>query len=108
MSKKKRKYISEKKKQALLFKFNEDDILEILTEYLAEKSGFGTFTSKAILLGTPSEDLRLIAVVADLEQNLSEYNLEEIDKSMDFNGDHSGEVYKESCMCLEHLSKINN
>lgn len=71
------------------FKFNEDDILEILTEYLAEESGFGTFHSKAILLGTPGKDLRLISVIGDLEDDdISELDLEDIDNKIEYNGSH--------------------
>lgn len=71
------------------YKFNEDDILEILTEYLAEESGFETFRSRAILLGTPGKDLRLISVISDLEDDdISKLNLEDIDNKIEFNGSH--------------------
>ncbi|MGM0885261.1 MAG: hypothetical protein ACQEXQ_29990 [Bacillota bacterium] len=71
------------------FKFNEDDILEILTEYLAEESGFGTFQSRAILLGTPGKDLRLISVIGDLEDDdISKLDLEDIDNKIEYNGSH--------------------
>ncbi|GEM_PF-6152806 len=33
------------------YKYNEDDILEILTEYLASKSEIKSFNAKAVLLG---------------------------------------------------------
>ena len=71
-----------------VIKYNEDDILEILTEYLAEKEGFETFQSKAIFFGTPGKDLRLIAVIDELESKLTNINLEKIDESMEYNGDH--------------------
>ncbi|MGO4548924.1 hypothetical protein AB4Z29_29460 [Paenibacillus sp. 2TAB23] len=71
------------------FKFNEDDILEILTEYLAEENGFETFQSRAILLGTPGKDLRLISVIVDLENDdISKLDLEDIDNKIKFNGSH--------------------
>lgn len=69
-------------------KYNEDDVLEILTEYLAEKEGFETFQSKAIFFGTPGKDLRLIAVIDELESEFTNINLEEIDESIEYNGDH--------------------
>lgn len=78
-----------KKTERKFIKYNEDDILEILTEYLAEKEGFETFQSKAIFLGTPGKDLRLIAVIDELESNLTNINLEKIDENMEYNGDHN-------------------
>jgi hypothetical protein len=79
------------KKKQKIFKYNQDDILEILTEYLAEENGFNTFQSNAMSVGNVDEDLRLIAVIGDLEDDdISKLDLDEIDKSMDYNGFHSG------------------
>jgi hypothetical protein len=72
-----------------VFKYNEDDILEVLLEYLAEKNGFNLYSSKGILLGLPGKDLRLIAVLGDLEDETVDYfDLDEADQSMDYNGTH--------------------
>lgn len=79
MMKNKRKY----------FKYNEEDILEILSEYLYTDCNSETIGSKAILLGEPGENLRLVAVVGDGEdEELYETDLEEIDQKIDFNGSH--------------------
>lgn len=76
-------------KDRMLFKYNEDDILEILSEHLAEVSGYEKFRSRAILLGKPDKDLRLLCVVGDLEdEEIDNIDLEELDKNMDFNGTH--------------------
>ncbi|MGG3927112.1 hypothetical protein ABET51_14060 [Metabacillus fastidiosus] len=81
-------------KNRKLFKYDEDDILEILTEYLAEANGFDTFQSTAILLGESGKDLRLITIISDLEDDdIRSLNLEKIDVEMDFNGSHS-DLYK--------------
>ena len=78
--------VKEKRK---VFKYNEDDILEILSEYLAEENGFDTFRSKTILKGTPNKDLRLIAVIGELEDDdIGKLDLDDIDKSIEFNGSH--------------------
>ncbi|CAM5222315.1 hypothetical protein UACE39S_03404 [Ureibacillus acetophenoni] len=72
-----------------LFKYNEDGILEILSENLAVENGFNTFQSKTLLLGIPGKDLRLIAVVGELEDDdIMNLDLEDIDKQMDYNGSH--------------------
>ncbi|KQU13792.1 hypothetical protein ASG61_30055 [Bacillus sp. Leaf75] len=71
------------------FKYNEQDILEILSEYLHTNSNSETISSKAILLGETAKDLRLVTVVGDGEdEELYETDLEEIDKKIDFNGSH--------------------
>lgn len=81
-------YLSNKEKRKV-FKYNEDDILEILSEYLAEEHGVDTFQSKAILKGELNNNLRLIAVIRELEDdNLSQIDMDEVDKSRSFNGSH--------------------
>ncbi|MED4402204.1 hypothetical protein [Metabacillus fastidiosus] len=73
-----------------IFKYNEDDILEILSEYLAEETRFDTYQSTAILLGTPGKDLRLIAVVgSEDDDDITKLNLEDIDNEVNYNGTHS-------------------
>ncbi|BAK17234.1 hypothetical protein MKY07_05880 [Solibacillus sp. FSL W7-1472] len=73
-----------------VFKFNQEDILEILTEHIAEENGFDTWQSKAILLGLPDKDIRLIAIIGeDDDDDISDIDLHEIDMNMDYNGSHS-------------------
>lgn len=91
-------------RKKMFFKYDENDILEILTEHLAENNGFETYNSHAVILGTPSENLRLIAVVGESEdETLSDVDLEKIDKEMDFNGDHS----HASWLNQEDINKID-
>lgn len=72
-----------------VFKYNEDDILEILSEHLAGANGFDTFNSFSILYGEPGKDLRLISVIGDLnDHEIDRLDLQEIDRQMDFNGTH--------------------
>lgn len=73
------------------FKYNEQDILKILSEYLHTNANSETISSQAILLGETAKDLRLVAVVGDgdgEDEELFETDLEEIDKKIDFNGSH--------------------
>lgn len=69
------------------FKLNEDDILEIVSEYVAEKTGIKEFSSKSIALGTPLQDLRVIVAVSN--ESLSDIDLLSVDKEIEFNGEHS-------------------
>ena len=81
-------------KRKVKIKYNEDDILEILTEYLAKEYGFKVFNSKAKLLGSPGKDIRLVAVIGDLADNSVEnVNLNEIDLKLKYNGSHSKARY---------------
>lgn len=80
------KALSKKRK---IFKYNEEDILEILSEYLAEENGFDTFQSRAILVGESNKNLRAIIVIGDSEDDeISKLNLENIDSNIGFNGSH--------------------
>jgi hypothetical protein len=77
------------KENKKVFKYNEDDILEILLECLAKENEFELYSSKGLLLGTPGKDLRLVAVVGELEdESVDVLDLDEIDRNMDFNGTH--------------------
>ena len=46
-----------------------DDILEILSEYLADANGFDTFSSRSIFFGAPGKDIRSISVNGALGDN---------------------------------------
>ena len=69
------------------FKYNEQDILKILSEYFHTNSDSESINSQVILLGETAKDLRLIAVVGE-DEELFETDLEEIDKKIDFNGSY--------------------
>lgn len=72
------------------FKYSQDDIIEILTEYIAKEHGYGTFYSKAELKGSVGKDLRLLMAVGTLDEDerVENVDLEQLDKNMDFNGSH--------------------
>jgi hypothetical protein len=73
-------------------KLNEDDVLEILTEYLAKESGYGTFNARAILLGTPCVDLRAIVIIGELEdESIDLMDLDKMDREIKYTGTHSAE-----------------
>lgn len=72
------------------FKYNQDDILEILTEYIAKEHDYGTFYSKAELKGLVGKDLRFLMAVGTLDEDerVENVDLEQLDKTLDFNGSH--------------------
>lgn len=74
-------------KDIQLFKLNEDDILEIVSEYVAEKTGIKEFSSKSIALGTSSKDLRVIVAVSS--ESLLDIDLVGVDKEIEYNGEHN-------------------
>lgn len=67
-------------------KLNEEDILEIVMEYLQEKHNNLPF-SKIILLGEIGKDLRCVCAISEKIPN-SDLNLIEVDKKINFTGDH--------------------
>lgn len=90
-------------KKPIILKYNEDDILEIVTEYMAEKHKFGEYRSKSMIFGTPGKDLRLVAIITELEDDsIKNTNLEEIDSVIEYNGEHS----KIKPMSKEDLLKL--
>lgn len=81
-------------KKKVTLKYNEDDILEILTEYLAKAFNFEEFNARAMIIGTPGNDLRMIAVIGDSNDNsIEDENLDMIDTKIDYNGSHSKTRY---------------
>ena len=81
--------VKDKSQIRKVYKLNEDDILEILSEHLAKKSKFDTFRSRSLLIGEAEKDSRLISVIRDIEDvEIRVLDLEEIDKRTEFNGDH--------------------
>ena len=78
------------KKEISYFKYNQDDILEILTEYLAKENGYGTFYSKATVLGSPGVDLRFLVALGTLDEDefVEKVDFEILDTNLDFNGSH--------------------
>lgn len=87
----------------IILKYNQDDILEIVTEYMAAKHGFEEFNGKAMLYGAAGRDLRVVAVIGDLEdESISSSDLNAIDEMSDYNGDHSQTCW----LAPSDLSKI--
>ncbi|KAF1083694.1 hypothetical protein SPSYN_03151 [Sporotomaculum syntrophicum] len=81
-------------KKKLYIKYNEDDILEIVTEYLAKEHGFEEFNSRAQLLGTPGVDIRVVAVIGESkDDSVNDVNLNEMDLKTEYNGPHSKARY---------------
>ena len=81
-------------KNKLYIKYNEDDILEIVTEYLSKEYGFEEFNSRAQLFGTPGKDIRVVAVIGDLkDDSVNDVDLNEIDLKTEYNGSHSKARY---------------
>jgi hypothetical protein len=70
-------------------KLNEDDIMEIVLEYF-QNSDINAEYARGILLGTAGRDLRFVGLFGDEnDQDIKGCDLVELDKNVDFNGDHS-------------------
>lgn len=78
------------KNDVQFYKMSEEDILDIVNDYISQKTNHKTAQSKSILLGTPNNDLRVIAAVTPCtDGELDNLDLEKIDKELDFNGEYS-------------------
>ncbi len=66
-------------------KLNEDDILEILIEHFQCKKN-SQFCGYAKFYGMPGQDLRAVIVVT--RDPCSDINLDDIEKNIEYNGDH--------------------
>ena len=66
------------------FKLSQDQILEIITEHLAEQNQYGTFCSKAQLYGELGNDLRLLVVIGNEEEfdNVDKVNMDKLDETI--------------------------
>lgn len=74
-------------KKRKIFKLNEDDILDIVTEYLAGEYSYDTYQSMALITGDPGENLRVVAVIGDFDdEEMNQLDLEKLDQKIDYNG----------------------
>ena len=62
-------------------KLNQDQILEVITEYYAEQLEYETFSSKIELFGLPGQDLRAVVVFGSLDEldEVNEVNMEDVE-----------------------------
>lgn len=81
-------------------KFKEDDILATITEHYMGSDFKGT--ARCLILGTPGVDLRFIGVWSQKlnDEGCENTDLNKLDESMDFNGDHSF-LEKNPGFCLD-------
>lgn len=80
------------KKEIVIKKLNEDDILEILLEHFQENEleDKHIVLTSGIIFGSPGKDLRFIGVFGDEKsEEIFKYDLAKIDKETEFNGDHA-------------------
>ena len=92
-----------------IFKLNEDDIMSLISKVVAEKMGFEEYSSKSLILGTVSQDLRLIIAVSP--NSVQNVDLIELDRNMEFNGEHSnfkGLTDDELNAALDRMIKTGN
>lgn len=72
-------------KKRFVKKLNEDDILEILIEHFQKKK-YSKSEGYAKFYGMPGHDLRAVIVVT--RESCSDIDLDEIEKTIEYNGDH--------------------
>ena len=76
-------------KKIQYMKLDADDIMEILLEYYQEQFE-DSECAKGMFLGTPDHELRFVAAFASMENDeICKVDLRNVDKNMDYNGEHS-------------------
>ena len=80
---------SKVKKQYVIKKLDEDDILEILIEHFQDDELRNYMRAQACLLGKPGEELRFIGVFSNDDSATLQHDFKKLDKEIDYNGDHS-------------------
>lgn len=79
--------VRHKIKKRKIYKLDEDDMMEIVTDHLAEESDFDPYQSVAMIKGTPEEDLRYVAVIGDYDDDeMKELDLDKLDQKIHYNG----------------------
>ena len=76
----------------MYIKLNQDDIMSIVCEVVAEKTKIKEFATRGMIVGEISNDLRMIIAVSDSYDELKKIDLMEMDKKLNYNGVHSGEM----------------
>lgn len=84
-----------------VFKYNEDDILEFMTESLAVQLGFEEFSAKAIFMGEAGKDLRMVMVLGEAnDDTMEKVDTSAIDAMIEYNGSYSCSKSKKSSLLI--------
>ena len=92
-------------KKKFVKKLDEDDVLEILIEHF-QRGKQKKFVGNARFFGSAGQDLRVVIVLNDDESE--NFDLEEIERNTDFNGDHSFLNNHPEFDLSKHLKKEDN
>ena len=92
-------------KKKFVKKLDEDDVLEILIEHF-QRGKQKKIVGNARFFGSAGQDLRVVIVLNDNESE--NFDLEEIDRNTDFNGDHSFLNNHPEFDLSKHLKKEDN
>ena len=70
------------------YKLNIDDVIEIVSDYLAENSGYKTFATNTRIF-EDEENWNMVIAIGEAEDlEIHNINMEEINKSISYNGIH--------------------
>ena len=88
-------------KEKKVFKYNEDDILEFMTESLAAQLGFAEFSAKAIFMGEAGKDLRMVLVLGEAaDETMEKVDTNALDIMIEYNGSYSCNKIKKNAVLL--------
>ena len=75
------------------FKLNIDDVMEIVSEHLAEKSGYKTFGTNTRIF-SDEKNWNMIIVIGEVDDlEIHKINMNELNEKLEYNGTHGLENY---------------
>lgn len=100
--------VKPRKLNVKMMKLDEDDICQIVVEHYQEVLKNSTY-ARSIVLGTPGDDLRLVAVYGErYDERVRDIDLTKIDKLLDYTGYHSKCMYITEEHVREWFSRKEN
>ncbi|MDP4133206.1 MAG: hypothetical protein Q8882_04250 [Bacillota bacterium] len=90
---------------AKFFKYNEDDILEILLETICKENDFYELDSKGVLLVNDKDEVTFIGIFDESYDKLKKIDFDEVNQSMEYNGTHDGSGFSSLAELSEALKK---
>lgn len=72
----------------IYYKLNIDDVIEIVSDYLAENSGYKTFATNTRVFEDEGNWYMVIAIGEADDLEIHKIDMEELNKNIDYNGIH--------------------
>ncbi len=89
------------------FKLNIDDVMEIVSEYLATSEGFECFSTNTKIVEENGKWYMVIAIGNLEDKGIDYINMEELSQKIEYNGNHGEDYWKSDKELKEAINKFN-